>query len=253
MIKYFRCEKLEKTGLVNAIYTAKFEGHWRIFSLNIHKEDLKYYEDLAKDFDIHASDMIRIPQKHTDNIYIATNENRGEGVVREETKGYYDAVITNEKKLMLCTIEADCTPVYILDPVHRAIAMVHSGWRGTVKKIAVKTIKKMTECYGTNLEDVLISFGPSICKKCYEVGLDVYDEYKKIFSEEIMKEVFEKKEDGKFFLDVAQTIEKSLLEIGIKKENIEKAEYCTYHDNIFDSWRRDGKCTGHILSAIMIR
>ena len=54
-----------------------------------------------------------------------------------EIDGLCDGVITNEKNLMLLTVEADCVPVYILDPVKKAIGMVHSGWRGTVQRITV--------------------------------------------------------------------------------------------------------------------
>lgn len=253
MIKYFRCENLEKTGLVDALYTAKFDGHWRIFSLNKHKEDLKYYEELARDFNIKPENMVRIPQKHTDNIRIVTKEVAGEGVVRQEIDGYFDGSITNEKNIMLCTIEADCTPVYILDPVKKAIGMVHSGWRGTVKGIAIKAIKKMSENYGTDIKDCIIHFGPSICKNCYEVDKDVYDEFSKIFEGEELERVISKRNDGKYLLDVAEAIRIRMIKEGIKEENIQRSKYCTFHDNIFDSWRRDGKATGHILSAIMLK
>lgn len=257
MIKYKVCENLERTGLVKTAYTEKFEGHWRIFSLNPDGVDLVYYKDLAKDFGKEPKDMVRIPQKHTDNIRVVTKDVAGEGVVRYEIEGYYDGAITNEKGIILCTIEADCTPVYILDPVKKAIAMIHSGWRGAVKKIAIKAIEKMTECYGTEKNDVLVYLGPSICQKCYEVRIDVYDEFKKVFDENILKKVFCDKpdcdiNDKKFLLDVAETVRLSLIEYGVKEENIERARYCTYHDNLFDSWRRDGKTTGHILSTIML-
>lgn len=253
MIKYYNCENIEKTGLANAIYTAKFDGHWRIFSLNLHKSDLIYYEDLAKDFGIEAKDMVRIPQKHTDNVRVVTKDVAGEGVVRNEIEGFYDALITNEKNIMLCTIEADCTPVYILDPIKKAIGMVHSGWRGTVKKIAVKTIAEMNKNYGTNIKDVIIHLGPSICKNCYEVDKDVYDEFEKVFDKNEMTKIITLRKDGKYILDVALAVKISLIKAGVKEENIERSKYCTFHDNVFDSWRRDGKTTGHILSGIILK
>lgn len=85
-----------------------------------------------------------------------------------------------EPGLVLSTFYADCVPLYVVDPVHRAIGMSHSGWRGTAARMGAVTLSAMQEAYGTRPEDVVCAVGPSICKDCYEVSADVAD----IFAEE---------------------------------------------------------------------
>ena len=252
-MKYKNVEKFDNTGLVKTFMIEKNQGRFRIFSHNkdVDMEDLKYYNELG---DITPNQMIMIEQKHTNNIMVAKKEDGGMGVLREEIEGYYDGIITNEKELMLLTVEADCTPVYILDPVNKAIGMVHSGWRGTVKKVTEEAIKLMSKNYGTRVEDLMIHFGPAICGNCYEVGIDLYYEFKKILEcddiHRIMKPIVEKPE--KFYLDVTEAIRMTLLQIGVKEENITRSKYCTYHSNLFHSWRLEQDKTKNMLTGIML-
>lgn len=91
-------------------------------------------------------------------------------------------MITNVPGLTLATFYADCVPLYFVDPVKRAIGLSHSGWRGTVGKIGKKTVERMEETYGSNPADIRAVIGPSICQDCYEVSVDVIDEFRQAFS-----------------------------------------------------------------------
>ena len=71
------------------------------------------------------------------------------------------------------TFFADCVPLFFYDPVKKAIGASHSGWRGSVKRIGEKTVRRMEEEFGSNPKDILAVIGPSICKDCYEVSEDV--------------------------------------------------------------------------------
>lgn len=73
-------------------------------------------------------------------------------------------MITDTPGVMLCTFYADCVPLYFVDPVHRAIGLSHSGWRGTVGKIGKVTIEKMQEEFGSDPKEMLTAIGPSICQ-----------------------------------------------------------------------------------------
>ncbi len=73
-----------------------------------------------------------------------------------------DGLVTNTPGLALTIYYADCIPVLLYDPVGKAIAAVHSGWRGTSLGIAPKAVAKMTALYGTSPEDVLAAIGPGI-------------------------------------------------------------------------------------------
>lgn len=255
-MKHYNIEKFDSTGLVKTLFVPKDQGRWRIYSYDIKDDmhDLKYYNDVGKEFGITADNMVRVMQEHTDNILEVKECDKGLGVVKPEPSISYDGLITNEKGIMLLTVEADCTPVYILDPINKAIGMIHSGWRGTVKKIACKALDMMKEKYGTDKEKVLIHFGPAICGKCYEVGMELIDEFKIILKCDEVHKVFipivDKPE--KYLLDVTESIKLSLLDYGVLDKNITQSEYCTYHDNIFHSWRKEHDRTKQMLTGIML-
>ena len=255
-MKYFNVGKFDNTGLVKTLMVPKEQGRWRIYSHDIeaNMEDLKYYKVLGEQFGINPKDMIRVPQGHSNNIMVVKKEDAGKGVVSMEIDGKCDGAITNEKDIMLLTIESDCTPVYILDPVKKAIGMVHSGWRGTVGKITENAIDLMIENYGCDKNDLMIHFGPAICGKCYEVGMDLIPEFKKILGCEEVHKVFTPIIDKpeKYYLDVTEAIRLSLLKYGIKEENMTRSEYCTYHSGVFNSWRLEKDRTKQMLTGIML-
>ena len=253
-MKYFNVKEFDKYGFVKTLMTAKDAGRFRIYSHNVevNMEDMKFYNEIADEFNIKADDMVRVMQSHTSNVYVVKNEDRGMGVVKREPEYGIDGLITNEKNLMLMTVEADCTPVFILDKEKKAIGMIHSGWRGTVNNIAINAINLMKENYGSKEENIIIYLGPSICMNCYEVGMELIDEAKKVLDNDEIDIVFKKKNNDKYLFDVSKTIEFTLLKNGIKKENIYKSDVCTYHDNIYSSWRRDKDKTNHMLTGIMI-
>ena len=269
-MKYYNIEKFDKTGLVKTLMVEKGQARWRIYSHNVvaNMEDIKYYEKLSEIFNIKPDNMIRVPQKHSNNIMVATKSDGGKGVAKYEIDGDCDGIITNEKGLMLLTIEADCTPVFILDPVKRAVGMVHSGWRGTVNRITENAIRLMEENYGTKKGDLMIYFGPAICGNCYEVGTDLINEFKKILDDNELDLVFkikndtnndkvricnlENEENIKLLLDVTYALKLSLLKYEIKDFQIERSPICTYHGNIFDSWRLSCDKTKQMLTGIML-
>ena len=255
-MNYMTVEKFDNTGFVKTLMVPKDQARWRIYSYDIQAdmEDLKNYSELGKNFGIVPDDMVRVQQNHSSNIMVVKKLDAGMGVTRMEIEGYCDGAITNVKGVMLLTVEADCTPVYILDPINGAVGMIHSVWRGTVKKITEKAIELMNENYGTKKSDVLIHFGPAICGKCYEVGMDLIPEFKKILSCEEVHKVFTPitGKPEKFYLDVTESLRLSLLKYGVKEENMTRTEVCTYHDNVFDSWRLSNDKTKQMLTGIML-
>jgi YfiH family protein len=84
-----------------------------------------------------------------------------------------DALLTCEPGVLLVVQTADCVPILLADVKQRAVAAVHSGWRGTLKRIAAKTLGRMQMEFGTRPEDVIAALGPGIGRCCYEVGSEV--------------------------------------------------------------------------------
>lgn len=80
-----------------------------------------------------------------------------------------DGLITDQVGLALIATAADCVPIYLYDPVRRAIGVAHAGWRGTVAGIAGKTAQAMVAQYGCQPGDIHAAVGPSIGPCCYEV------------------------------------------------------------------------------------
>ena len=139
------------------------------------------YRRLAEAVGFSAEDIVTSDQTHTANVRVITEEDRGNGITKPRPYTDVDGMITNVPGLVLATFYADCVPLYFVDPVHRAIGLSHSGWRGTAAKIGKVTVEKMNEEYGTDPKDIYSAIGPSVCQKCYEVSEDVILEFQKSF------------------------------------------------------------------------
>lgn len=85
-----------------------------------------------------------------------------------------DGHATDLLGLLLAVGVADCVPVFLVDPERRAVALVHSGWRGTAAAIVERAVDVLTEEYGSRVEELHLHCGPSICGECYEVGPEVH-------------------------------------------------------------------------------
>ena len=247
-MKYYSVEKFDSTGLTKTVFTPREDGKWK------YGEDgaLDNYLELGNLLGITPDDMVRPSQTHTDIVRAVDRSSAGSGVVRPCEGGSCDGLVTNEKGLFLCTREADCVPVFMLDPVSKAVGMVHSGWKGTAKLISAKAVELMKKCYGTKPSDLLIYLGPCICAGCYEVGGELIDDFSVNYSEQEISRLFEKKDNGKYMLDVALGVRMSLEKCGISPGNITGPDWCTYHDGIFSSYRLEKSYTTHMLTGIML-
>ena len=160
-------------------------------------------------------------------------------------------MITDDKNICLFVFAADCVPILMFDPVKKVIAAIHSGWAGTVKKIACETVFAMQKNFGSNIDDIVVGIGPSISPENYEVGQNVVDEVLKSFGT-TEKYMFKNTETGKFHFDIWYTNKKMLLDVGIKEKNIEVGELCTFaEDDLFFSARRD-EPTGRFGAGITL-
>ena len=105
------------------------------------------YRRLAEAVGFSAEDIVTSDQTHTANVRVITEEDRGNGITKPRPYTDVDGMVTNVPGLVLATFYADCVPLYFVDPVHRAIGLSHSGWRGTAAKIGKVTVGKMNEEY----------------------------------------------------------------------------------------------------------
>lgn len=187
---------------------------------------IRNHEIIAEAIGFDAHNIVASRQTHTTNVRVVSKEDCGKGVYKERDYNDVDGMITNEKNIVLATYFADCVPLYIVDIKNKAIGLSHSGWRGTVGKIGQVTLEKMNEQYGTKPEDAIVCIGPSICQDCYEISLDVAEEFMEVFPNH-KEEILEDKGNDKFLLDLWECNRIIFEEAGVLPENINLPDLCT--------------------------
>ena len=118
--------------------------------------------------DILPFPVVQAHQVHGDRVAVVESAD----LTREDLEGF-DALITDVPGVAIGARTADCIPVLMYDPVRRAVAAVHSGWKGTVLKIAAKTLSAMSREFGTRPADILAVIGPGIGPDSFQVGPEV--------------------------------------------------------------------------------
>ena len=122
----------------------------------------------------------------------------------------------------MVTYFADCVPLFFVDPVHRAVGLAHSGWRGTESEMGACMVKAMGEAYGTRPEDLYTAIGPSICVNCYEVSEDVAERF-----EHFPGVVQKGRKPGKYQLNLREANRQILRQAGVKDDRISVTDICT--------------------------
>ncbi|HKW34986.1 MAG TPA: peptidoglycan editing factor PgeF [Candidatus Acidoferrum sp.] len=214
-----------------------------------------------------ASDLtlIALKQIHSDVIHLFQNS------PAEPCRG--DASATKRAGLLLAVQTADCVPILLADLKKRAVAAVHAGWRGTLRRIVGKTIGKMQMHFGSKPGDLLAAIGPSIGGCCYTVGTEVASEFRSQFSN--ASEWFDELRTGdepnplqwlnmappghqpppqNVLLDLRKANRAQLIDAGLSAQNITVSDLCTAcrRDLLF-SYRKEGGTTGRLVSVIGIR
>lgn len=257
---YITFPKISKTGIVNHAFTTRLGGVSKdyfssmnmSFNRNDSEENVKEnYRIICSAIGINPDNLVFSKQTHTNNVLTVTTADRGIGFSRPSFSDI-DGLITNEKNVALVTQYADCTPLIFCDPVKKVIANSHSGWRGTTLRIGAETIKKMVKEFSCNPSDIVAAIGPCIGKCCYEVDDVVFDTFKKEnFNTNL---IFQKKKNGKYMLDLKAANKMILLESGIREENIDVCDICTFcnSEEMF-SHRAHGVKRGNLASIIELK
>ncbi|HKF04693.1 MAG TPA: peptidoglycan editing factor PgeF [Candidatus Sulfotelmatobacter sp.] len=187
-----------------------------------------------------------------------------------------DGLITALPEVLLAIQTADCLPIVIVDPKHRAVGVFHAGWRGTVKRIVEKGVGEMVRCFGSRPKDMKAAIGPGIQGCCYEVGEEVRTKFESQFSygASLFREVKESdpvrekypllfltaRAPGhselpkRIFLDLVEANRQQLIAAGVLKKNIETSSLCTNcHPETLFSYRAEKGKTGRMMAVAGIR
>ncbi|MEX1138439.1 MAG: peptidoglycan editing factor PgeF [Bacteroidota bacterium] len=165
-------------------------------------------------------------------------------VVNVKTPGRIDAtdaLVTDARNLWLAISVADCTPVFLADPVKGAVAAVHAGWRGSAESIAAKAVERMKAEFGTAPEDLVAFIGPAAGVCCYEVGEDVAGRFASNVSQI---------RNGKKYLDLKLENARQLRDAGIPDHKIDISPLCTICNHDLHSYRRDKDRSGRMMGVI---
>ncbi|MGA1845824.1 polyphenol oxidase family protein [Deferribacter abyssi] len=153
-----------------------------------------------------------------------------------------DGLFTKYIGLGLGILTADCFNVQLIGK-NESIANLHCGWRSVYNGIIERCLEKFKD---EKIKKVIVGVG--ICEKCFEVRNDFINIVKKKFDMEECLLI----NNGKMYFNLRLQVEKILLENSIEKNCIEHIRYCSYCNDMFYSYRRDG-VTGRMLSFLMRR
>ena len=189
----------------------------------------------------------------------------------ESSKG--DGSLTNEPGLLLAAQTADCVPILLVDPRERAVAAIHAGWRGTLARIAEKTVGQMRMRFGCKPSNIIAAVGPSIGGCCYEVGTELVTKFTSQFAG--AGEWFDELRTGdepnplqwlnmmppghqpapqNVRFDLRKANRAQLLSAGLAGKNIYIADVCTAcHTDLLFSYRKEADRSGRLMSVIGIR
>ena len=240
-LEYLTFPLLEQTGIVRHLFSTRLggasEGIYSTMNLSYTRGDEKEAVDenfrrIAEVLGCSVGDIVCSDQTHTVTLRVVGTQDGGKGILAPRDYTDIDGLLTDEPGVMLATFYADCVPLYFVDTRKKAVALAHSGWRGTVGRMGMCVVDKMRETYGTDPSDIVAAVGPSICQACYEVSEDVAD----AFAAEFYKsgqtdEILESKGGGKYRLDLWRANEIVLQEAGIPAGQIQVTDLCTCHNS----------------------
>ena len=253
--EYLQFKKLlEYKDIISHAYSLGTAKNYRTSEDNYNKA-IEDYKNLCKAIGSSEINLVKTNQAHTDTVKIVTqkfNSNKPDCNLKQYDKT--DGLITNQKNLILATTNADCILLLFFDPVKKVIANTHSGWRGTLQRISVKTVLKMQKEFNCNPENIICCIAPSIRKCHFEVEEEVKNEFVKEFQDILQEKnhwIVETVPNKKWNIDTVEINKILLCKQGLKEENIIDSGICSVcNSNIIHSYRVEK--TGYGLNTAII-
>ena len=261
-IEYIQFKRLlEYKDIINHAYSLGTDMNFRTAKVNKQELEKEEYEKAIEDYkkicnciESNYIHIVKTNQEHTDNIKIVKEKvNKEEPDINLLKYSNTDGLLTNRKELLLSTTNADCILLLLFDPVKKVIGNVHSGWKGTVKRIATKAVQKMIKEFECNPKDIICCICPSIRKCHFEVEKDVKDIFENEFKDiEDMNQIIEEKVcNKKWNIDTIKINKKLLEKQGLLKQNIIDSGICSVcNSNIIHSYRVEKQ--GYGLNTALI-
>lgn len=167
---------------------------------------------------------------------------------------YCDMIVSNAKGVLAGVKTADCVPILLGDPVTRAFAAVHAGWRGTLATAVVVAVRRLKQEYDARPENLRVAIGVSAGPCCYEVGSEVIDAFTERFGSGA--DLFTTTRPGHAMIDLLKANRAQLESAGVIPERIHTAPICTMcRTDLFFSYRKEKNLHGKVgrLMAVVGR
>lgn len=226
-----------ETGLQHGFSTRKggvSKEHLASLNLSFSVEDakenvLENFRRIGERFGKTPEDFVLSKQSHETKVLKVGTKDRGKGITKDRDYEGIDALITDEKGIILSCFSADCVPILFYDPIHKAVGACHSGWRGTKGKILQNVVEEMRKHFSSNPAEILVAIGPSICKEQYVVSEDLALSFLEDYPDlgEDTASPIQRISKDKFQLDLWDLNRRIALDCGIKEEHISISGYCT--------------------------
>ncbi|MFQ9264216.1 MAG: peptidoglycan editing factor PgeF [Clostridia bacterium] len=239
-VQYLQFRKLlEYKDIITHAYSIGTDVNFRTARVNKQQlpenefnKAIQDYKNLCNAINVDYKNIVKTNQEHTDNIAIANKKiNQDFPDINLEEYSKTDGIVTNRPNLVLSTTNADCILLLFFDPVTKTIANTHSGWKGTLQRISIKTVEKMINEFNSKPEDIICCICPSIRKCHFEVNRDVKEMFENEFKDlNINKniDIMEKQKDKeKWNIDTVLINRIILKKAGLKDENIIDSGLCS--------------------------
>jgi YfiH family protein len=186
-IRYYSFDILDEVGVAHGVFTRRggvSSQPWNSLNVgatvgddpgNVHKNRLRAFQALHRPFE----SLFDVWQVHGTEV-VCADAPRPAGQDHQKA----DVILTDRLGVTLFMRFADCVPIYLHDPVHQVVGLVHAGWLGTVRQAAAVAIQAMQARYGSRPQEVLAGIGPSIAAHHYEVGSEVISQVQAAFGAE---------------------------------------------------------------------
>ncbi|MCQ2495172.1 MAG: peptidoglycan editing factor PgeF [Lachnospiraceae bacterium] len=283
---YIKFDKFDGLDWMNAGFSTRYggvsKGCFESMSLSFGRGDpdeniIENFRLLGRSAGFDTEQIVLPNQQHTTEVRVASlgvvSWGRGQGFISTRPDYPADGQVTNEPGTVLIVYGADCVPVYLCDPVNKAVGACHAGWKGTLGNIPQKTVELMQKSFGSRPEDIIAVIGPSICMDCYEVSADVAEQFIERFEaegisceeSELIKRVgISAKKDNnyaeagrdseKYLLNLWAINRQNLIMSGLLAENIDISGVCTKcRPDMLFSHRAHGDKRGTNAGFIFIR
>ena len=222
-------------------------GEFASLNVGLNRDDdnntvLRNREKIAGHFGVPLSQMVILNQKHSDIVHVIDAANRKDYEFESVEKAMFhegDAIITNEKGLLIGVNTADCGSILLCDSAKGYIAVIHAGWRGSNGKIIENTLEKM---HTIGCQRISASIGSCLLKCSFEVKGDL--------ALQLDRKYISYSGAGTFFDMQGQILDK-LVKNGVK--SVSKLDIDTFSNENYFSHRRQGEAFGVQFSGVMIK